>query len=276
MAGISMVDIGEKLKQAREKKSLTIDQAQKQTHIHSRVIAALEEGKCDEILNQAYVKSFLKTYSRYLGLDQKEIMGGYESAHPEAPRSAVSLNKQESKAAVNTARLFYIIGTVAVLIALIFSVIFLWNKTAQFMSKARPGKKAAVVKAKEIPAGTKRPSQKKNAGTTAIKPRESSRSESSVGKRSGAHVPVPKNMPFNLAIKVNQPVLIQLKKDGVLLFKRVLPKGTVESFRANDSINIFVAKSEAIEIILNGKRLDLPSRGVIKDLEITRKGIRIR
>lgn len=271
-----MNDIGEKLKQAREKKSLTIDQAQKQTHIHSRVIAALEDGKCDEILNQTYVKSFLKTYSRYLGLDQKQMLDEYESAHPKPPRPVINLNKQEPKAGVNIAKLFYILAAAAVLIALIFSALFLWNKTAQFLSKMKSAKKAAVVKAKAVPPATKRPAQKKNTATSSAKTREAVRSETGAGKQSAAHIPIPKNTPFNLAIKVNQPVLIQLKKDGILIFKRVLPKGTVESFRANDSINIFVAKSEAIEIILNGKSVDLPSRGVIKDLEITRKGIKIR
>ena len=46
-AGVSMVKIGESLKDAREKKSVTIDQVQKQTRIHSTVLKALEEGRCD-------------------------------------------------------------------------------------------------------------------------------------------------------------------------------------------------------------------------------------
>ena len=66
---VSVIAIGEMLRQAREKKSITVEQAQKQTHIHSTVITALEEGRCDDILTPNYVKSFLKEYSNYLGFD---------------------------------------------------------------------------------------------------------------------------------------------------------------------------------------------------------------
>ena len=65
----SLVSIGEKLKSARERKALTIDQVQKDTKIHSTVLRALEEGRCDEILTPTYVKRFLNKYSHHLGLE---------------------------------------------------------------------------------------------------------------------------------------------------------------------------------------------------------------
>ena len=42
---LNMSALGDKLKEAREKKSLTIGQANKQTHIHPTVLKALEDGK---------------------------------------------------------------------------------------------------------------------------------------------------------------------------------------------------------------------------------------
>jgi len=81
---------------------------------------------------------------------------------------------------------------------------------------------------------------------------------------------------LELTIKVRQAVLVQLKKDGVLIFKRVLPKGTTESFTADDNISLYIAKAEALELVLNGKSIGPPGKGVIKNLEITRKGIRIK
>src|SRR3989338_3940960 len=92
-----MANIGERLKEAREKKSLTIEQAQKQTHIHSAVLIALEEGKCDEMLTQTYVKSFLKKYSTFLGLDPKEIINAYSALHPELESRAVNVPSPEPK-----------------------------------------------------------------------------------------------------------------------------------------------------------------------------------
>ena len=74
----------------------------------------------------------------------------------------------------------------------------------------------------------------------------------------------------------NNPVMVQLKKDGVIIFKRVLPKGTEESFNVNNSVDIFVGRAEAVEIAVNGKSLGSPGRGVIRNVEVTSNGIRVR
>jgi len=87
---------------------------------------------------------------------------------------------------------------------------------------------------------------------------------------------IPKKDPIKLSIRIKQPVRIQLKKDGVLLFDRVMPKDMLETFTADSRINIFVAKAESIEITVNGRSFGSPGRGVLKDLEITRSGIRVR
>jgi len=56
----------------------------------------------------------------------------------------------------------------------------------------------------------------------------------------------------------------------------VMPKDMLETFTADSRINIFVAKAESIEITVNGRSFGSPGRGVLKDLEITRSGIRVR
>ncbi|MCX5680254.1 MAG: helix-turn-helix domain-containing protein, partial [Candidatus Omnitrophica bacterium] len=88
---ISLAAIGEKLKSAREKKGVTIDQAQRQTHIHSTVISALESGRSDEVLTPTYVKSFLKKYSSYLALDSNQLVKEYQALHPDLDSLSSSL-----------------------------------------------------------------------------------------------------------------------------------------------------------------------------------------
>jgi len=255
MATISMAEIGQRLKEARERKSLTIDQARKQTRIHSNVLIALEDGKCDDILNPTYAKSFLKKYSIYLGLDSKEVLNQYSSLHPEdyCPNLNI-MEKKGPKSSPDISKFIYAIGPAILIIALVVLSVFLLSKTVTYLKKHRPPK-APGVKIAQAAATAKR----------------------SVKKKSSTLQPsVPKNVPFDLVLKVKQPVLVGLKKDGILIFKRVMPKGTVESVRANDYISIYVAKAEAIELVLNGQGLNIPAKGIIKDLEITRKGIRIR
>ena len=100
---ISAAAIGESLRRAREKKSVTVDQAQKQTHIHSTVITALEEGRCDDILTPNYVKSFLKEYSSYLGFDHQAVVSEYLSIHPELKKKNINLGGIAVACAITTA-----------------------------------------------------------------------------------------------------------------------------------------------------------------------------
>ena len=89
-------------------------------------------------------------------------------------------------------------------------------------------------------------------------------------------MPISKTTPLKLLISVNQTVLVKVKTDGSLLFSHVLTRGSVESFTAKDRINIYVAKGEAVELFLNGKSLGSPGRGPVKDIEITRSGLKIK
>ena len=107
---VTAVDIGERLRQAREKKGLTIEQAQKQTRIHSTVLTALEDGRCDDILTPNYVKSFLKEYSSYLGFDHRAIVSEYLAIHPELKARGMnfSINKADQKSSADLAKIIRI------------------------------------------------------------------------------------------------------------------------------------------------------------------------
>lgn len=256
---ISMAGIGERLKQAREKKSLSIDHVRKDTRIHSTVLIALEEGRCDEILTSTYVKSFLKKYSSYLGLDTKQILSEYQKLHPdliEAPSAAASESNLANLENVDISGFISFIKTVVVFIVILSLVIFLGGKVVSHFKKARINSKASrAVAQRPVSASPKAQLPK---------------AEPAVAKEA------PKKTPLELTIKVKRAVLVQLKKDGVVIFRRVLPRNLVETFKADDSINIYAARIESLELTLNGKALGSLGRGAVKDLEITRKGVKIK
>ena len=262
-----MVDIGERLRDAREKKSLTIDQAQKQTRIHSTVLAALEEGRCDDLLTPTYVRSFLKKYAEFLGLDPKKFLKDYSAFHPETDSRKPEMPGE--KEAVDLSGFIYALKSVLVIVAILALAAFLGKKTVDYLKGRRPPKPAAqaVVKAKKMYAAPSTAARRKvSPKAAAAAPKETAVPASSI----------PKKTALNLVVRVKQTVLIQLKKDGILIFKRVLTKGMVESFTADESFNIFTAKAEATELTLNGKPLGPIGKGVVKDIEITRRGVKIR
>ena len=267
--------VGEKLRQAREKKGLTIEQAQKQTHIHSTVLTALEEDRCDTILTAAYVKSFLKKYSAYLGLDSQKILNEYLAGHPEIATQNINLAKAETEESADLSRFAYVIKSFFTLVIVVVLAIFLTKALVGHFKKPKQGKTVSSAKTKTKGAAIKLSDKK-----TPTKPDfilgEDTPPSSLKGKSSVSKAVIPKKTVLELVLKVKQPVLVQLRKDGNLLFKRVLQKGSVELFTAYDSINIYAAKGEAIELTLNGKYLGSPGTGLIKDLEITKRGVRLK
>jgi cytoskeleton protein RodZ len=65
---------GRALREAREKRSITLDQASSDTRIAKRYLEALEEGTSpDRLPSRAYARFFLRDYSRYLGVADDEI-----------------------------------------------------------------------------------------------------------------------------------------------------------------------------------------------------------
>ena len=74
-----MESIGEKLRQARESRKLTIKNVVSETNMSPSYIEALEDEDFDKFPSETYIIGFLKTYSEYLKLDSKEIIALYKS-----------------------------------------------------------------------------------------------------------------------------------------------------------------------------------------------------
>jgi cytoskeletal protein RodZ len=263
----SLVAIGERLKKAREAKSLKIDQVQKKTRIHATVLLALEEGACESLMSATYAKSFLKSYAAYLGLDTEEIMKEYSAARPAPQQYAASsqLNIPQPSSAEAPRRDFLLkviyIASAAVLIAvMLFFANAVWKKASSIFRKKAGSARVAAVKPSKAP-------------TRATPPKAVRKTE-----KAGAFtsIYIPKKDPIKVSLRIKQPVRIEVKKDGILLFDRVMSKDTVKTFTADTKLNLYIAKAEAIEMTVNGRSFGSPGRGVIKDLEITRSGIRIK
>jgi cytoskeletal protein RodZ len=69
--------LGEKLKTAREEKSLSLDDAGKDTKISIRYLEALEKEDFSGFPGEAYITGFIRNYGAYLDLDVQELLSLY-------------------------------------------------------------------------------------------------------------------------------------------------------------------------------------------------------
>lgn len=69
-----MIRAGEKLKEKRLEKGLTLEDVEKSTKIKTSFLEFIEEGDYSSLPSVSYAQGFVKNYAKYLGLSEKEIM----------------------------------------------------------------------------------------------------------------------------------------------------------------------------------------------------------
>lgn len=72
-----MESVGELLRNAREAQEKTIDEVAKVTKMSGQILEALEDDRFSALPAPVYVKGQLRTYARYLGLDEDEVVQKY-------------------------------------------------------------------------------------------------------------------------------------------------------------------------------------------------------
>jgi Helix-turn-helix domain/RodZ C-terminal domain len=74
-----MFEIGPSLREARLHKGVEVPDAERATKIRAKYLRALETESFDVLPGQAYIKSFLRSYADYLGLDGQLFVDEYTS-----------------------------------------------------------------------------------------------------------------------------------------------------------------------------------------------------
>ena len=69
-----MIKVGQKLKEARQRRGLTLEDVAKATKIKIAFLEALEKGEYAKLPSSAYASGFVKNYSIFLGLPLKETL----------------------------------------------------------------------------------------------------------------------------------------------------------------------------------------------------------
>ena len=84
-----VTELGQKLKEAREAKGLSIDQLHEITKIQKRHLVAIEEGNYDVLPGAFYARAFIKQYADAVGLNGEELLVEYQSTIPQSEKREV-------------------------------------------------------------------------------------------------------------------------------------------------------------------------------------------
>lgn len=125
------MEIGERLKEAREEKNLSLESLQETTKIQKRYLEAIEQGNFKILPGTFYARAFIKEYAAAVGLDPNELLEEYKAdvPQPEEERtpqySHIQRSRKDNNPAKSTA-VFSFIPTVIVVLLVIGIVFVVW------------------------------------------------------------------------------------------------------------------------------------------------------
>jgi cytoskeletal protein RodZ len=154
-----VVTVGQRLREAREAKGLSVEDIAAQTRIPTRHLTSLEESDWDKLPAATYSIGFAKNYAGAIGLDRSEIgdqlraeMGGTRlpTAYPEV---------YETADPARTMPKGLVIGALALLVVVVLALSWLSNRSmqadepvAQSLNVAEPAAPAVAATVAPAPA----------------------------------------------------------------------------------------------------------------------------
>src|SRR5262245_50150852 len=125
-----MPEIGEMLREARMRKRIDMTEVESATKIRGKYLRALENEEWDLLPGPTFVKTFLRTYAEYLGLDPRLLVEEYRQRYERpstqdltpfsAARSARGRARRRRLAGMGP--VFVIVGCVAVLLGALYAL----------------------------------------------------------------------------------------------------------------------------------------------------------
>jgi cytoskeletal protein RodZ len=272
---------GERLKKLRLERGLSLDEVQKRTRINLNILKAIE-GDSVSNLSPIYLKSFIKIYCAYMGVDYKDYVShDLPVPAPQAAlvRETLSGTDPAKNNSILNARPIQMGGfkpgnklKMAVILFIVFTVVSLalfslGKLIASHKSYPALKSQKSVTKASQIKKEVKKPAQQAAKVQAAVvkpveiplKPRKDLLSE------------------IRLVIRARENCFVHLKIDGKVVFHQELERGRPEIWTGKNRMELSIGNAGAVELEVNGQPFSkLGRRGEsVKGILITREGLTI-
>lgn len=274
-------ELGRLFVEERQKQDLSIEEACRQSRIHTSVIKDIEGGVFDR-LGKTYVKSFLKKYSVFLGLDPEDIIKEYESISSEIPSREFDLSPLKEKEHKDI--LAELIGNcinrikandklaIAVFVFaffIIFILVFPGSRSSEKAKVARgkPAEKIGPVDQMRPVQGAQKTTGKSDEKAGSIL-QEQSKKDTSPDKR--------KKGSFSLTLVSRGDVWLQVMDGDNILFTGHLKEGDSHGWESRTPLTVWTGRADKLDFILNGHPIGAVAAGVVRDIVVSSKGIRIK
>ncbi len=231
--------LGRYLKKEREFRNISLREVAKNTRVKEHILKAIEEDRYPTLPSPTYVKGFLLSYAKYIGLDPNEVLLRYENSlrgtsitRPGAP---------PEKKMVRNMKYLWMIGGVIV-VGLFASYFLLFHPS-------EPPIEPIPVKPK-VEETLPSPPQK------------------------GGSVSSPEEQPFSLQLKAVEETWVRIQINDQPQHEMTLRPGESTSHQAQKRIYLLLGNAGGLDIIFKGKTLGrFGKSGEVVHLVFTPQGV---
>ena len=301
-----MASFGMRLKQEREKKSVTLDDISLTTKISTRMLRALEEEQFDQLPGGIFNKGFIRAYARCLGMDEDQAIADYLAATTVSPPGKKPEDNDEAPLLVPPSREQFrdepreksgggaglpwgIFALVLLITALGFTAWGLYSRQTQ---KETPAPAATPPNVSPVAVADRSPSPPPGdsapAGAAVVQPSQPTVAPPASAPSTQTPVPNPPASTagptlsptplvgrFTVRIKAREDSWLSVSIDGEVSTHGMLSAPAEKSVRAAREITVKAGNIGALDFEFNGQKLPAQGGyGEVKTLTFDANGLR--
>jgi cytoskeleton protein RodZ len=275
-----MGSFGENLRREREMRGVSLEEIANATKIGVRALSALEEEQFSKLPGGIFTRSFIRSYARYLGLDEEAILAEYHLLVPgEEGADLKRLGQQRPAKPQPRARAPFVALLVA---AALGAGGYALYRSAHHPLRTLlpPSSPAHAVRPPASAAGNPPPA---SASAPAVPAAASANQTVAAG--SAASTPaVPGTAPSTpaappseasaqelvLQVAATQRTWVAVEADGKPAMQRIMEPNEIQTLRARQFFDVTTGNAQGIILTLNGQTLKpLGHEGEVKKVRLT-------
>ena len=225
----AMPALGEEFRSAREARGLSVSDVAEQIHIRSVYLAAIENEEWTSIGAPVYVRGFIRTYARFLGLDGEAAVARFNDAVPAARPSSHAAPAVAAAARERSGPSPWALLGALVALVLVGYAIY------EYVTLKQSGAGSVAVQPSNAPGGSQSPLPASGAVPASAAPRS-------------APAPAPHH---HIAVRLVQRSWLRVAVDGQTKLEGIYPAGTAKSFTGKLA-ELRVGNAGGVTVSVNG------------------------